>query len=669
MFKKPFSRKPSQLRPGLASGFYPEKKQVSEGGVERTWHKCRGFFTSKSFSRGRYNHILRSIHNHSQAIEGLDSSQFKEKCTELRISLHRRGLTEDLTAQAFALIREGAWRTLQMRHFDCQLIGGWIMVHGGVAEMETGEGKTLTATLAAGAAALAGIPVHIVTVNDYLVARDASAMAPLYKILGLSVSGVTEAMDAAARRIGYRSDIAYCTNKQIAFDYLRDRILLGGEQGRLKFKLEKLHNEHSRTDHLFLGGLCFAIIDEADSVLIDEARTPLILSREVASPEEEKTYIAALDLATLLEVDSDFDVNYKGRVVTLKKEGCRRLELLTHEMGGVWSGRRRSEELITQALSALYLYRRDHHYLVGDGRITIIDENTGRVMPDRSWERGLHQLIEMKEGCDVSGRREHLARLTYQRFFRRYLCLAGMSGTVSEVSREIWNVYGLPVKKVLTNKISKRCNEGQSFYASRDDKWKAVIACVLKKKTKGQPVLIGTRSVADSEVISELLHEKNIDHQVLNARQDSQESEIIARAGGFGIVTVATNMAGRGTDIPLERGVAEIGGLHVICTELNDAKRIDRQLSGRCGRQGDPGSYETIVSAEDQLFVHFLGVPGKAALYELLKKDSRLSRRLGLLILDLSQKSVERKNSAIRRDLLQMEEQIGKILAFTGSME
>lgn len=669
MFSKRFSSTPSQLRPGVTSGFYPEKKQVSPGPVERGWHTCKGLFLGGKARPGKYKHILAAIHQHCKKLEKLNDTQFAEQVARLRPVLHQNGLNQDLTVKAFALVREAAWRTLGMRHYDCQLIGGWIMVHGGLAEMETGEGKTLTATLAAGAAGLAGIPVHIVTVNDYLVERDASMMQPLYAAIGLSVAGVTASMDGPARRLGYRCDIAYCTNKQVAFDYLRDRIVLGNDHGRLRFKLEKLHKAESRTDRLFLRGLCFGIIDEADSVLIDEARTPLIISREIESPGETQTYCEASEFAGLFEMGDDFEVDHQNRSVSLTDAGRKRLREVVKGKGGIWSGLRRSEELIVQALSAQHLYIRDHHYLVQDGKILIIDENTGRIMEDRSWERGLHQLIEIKEYCSVSGQREYIARITYQRFYRRYVCLAGMSGTVSEVQAEIWNVYGLPIEKVITNKPGKRQDLGQTFYLSKDDKWQGVIRRIQKRRVTGQPVLIGTRSVADSEHLSRLLDLQGIEHQVLNARQDHREAEIIALAGTLGSVTVATNMAGRGTDIPLGKGVLEVGGLHVISTEINSSRRIDRQLSGRCGRQGDPGSHEILLAADDELLFHYLSRGIQKYVCGFLLKHSKNFPVLGLYLTGLAQKNVEKKHRTIRRDLLQMEEQVGKLLAFSGSLE
>ncbi len=651
------------------AGHYPERHDTDEGNLQKLVHSFRGRLRPKRLSTKRVGQILNAIHGYAQQYEKLSDNELQDCLTEIRTLLHQNGLTHTVTQQAFALIREFAWRTSKMRHFDCQLIGGWIMVHGGLAEMETGEGKTFTATLAAATAALAGIPVHIITVNDYLVARDAKLMEPLYNELGLSVGAVTADMEGPSRREGYSSDITYCTNKQLAFDYLRDRMLLGDDRGRLKLQLEEIHTDASRSSQLFLRGLCFAIVDEADSVLIDEARTPLIISREVDSPDEIELYLDAVKLSEALAEGTDFAINYSDRKIDLSESGKKRLEDEGQIKGGIWSGKRRREELVLQALSAKYLFEKDHHYIVDEGKVSIVDENTGRVMADRSWEGGLHQLIEIKEGCEITGRREHLARLTYQRFFRRYICLAGMTGTAMEVSKELWSVYHLPVVKVFTNKPSRRENRGTTLYVDKGEKWKSVVTQVILNRQQGRPVLVGTRSVADSEYLSQLLDLKSIPHQVLNAKQDEREAEIVATAGETTNITVATNMAGRGTDIPLGQGVAELGGLHVISTEINKAQRIDRQLYGRCARQGDPGSYEAIFSLDDELLHGYLGKVGKNFLHYLMRMNNGFAQYTGLTVQRLAQKTKESQHRTIRRNLLFIEKQLGKMLAFTGQLE
>ncbi|MFW2367695.1 MAG: helicase-related protein, partial [Desulforhopalus sp.] len=470
-------------------------------------------------------------------------------------------------------------------------------------------------------------------------------------------------------RKGYACNITYCTNKQLAFDYLRDRILLGNDHGRIRLQLERLHDRNGRTGQLFLNGLCFAIIDEADSVLIDEACTPLIISRPTDNAEEEQTYLQAMDLAKRLQEGDDFTLDRLERQVVITDTGRELLEEAQETIGGIWNSIRRGEELVSQALAALHLYLRDHHYLVLGGKVMIIDDNTGRIMADRSWERGLHQMIEIKEECEITNQQEHMARMTYQRFFRRYLNLAGMTGTAREIQRELWTVYNLPVVQIPTNRPSLRTPLGIRIFGDKETKWAEVLRQIQSTHLSGRPILVGTRSVADSELLSRLLTEENISHQVLNARQDSEEADIVARAGKKGSITVATNMAGRGTDIPLAEGVAEIGGLHIISTEMNEAGRIDRQLYGRCGRQGDPGSFETLLSVEDELLQTHLSDNKRTRLAHRVSRDNGMSQRLGLRATRRAQAARERRYLRLRHDLLQMEERLGKLLAFSGRLE
>ena len=655
------------IRPGLSDGAYPERPPEPEDWLHTALHALAGLVRVALPGRAA-RCPLEAIQQLGRQYATLDNTALAEQTRLLRLDLHRRGLADDLLVRAFALVRETASRTIGLRHYDTQLTGGWIMAHGRLAEMETGEGKTLTATLAAAAAALAGLPVHVVTVNDYLVARDAQQMGPVYQALGLSVGAVTADLDPEARRRGYRCDVVYCTNKQLAFDYLRDRLVLGNDQGRLRLQLEPLHSG-DRTARLFLRGLCFAIVDEADSVLIDEARTPLIISRRVDSPEEEQLYRQAVDWAGQLTAGTDFVVDRARGRVQLSAAGSDRLAALAGPAGGLWSGARRREELVGQALSALHLFERDRHYLVRDGRVLIIDEHTGRTMADRSWERGLHQMIEIREGCAVSGRNEQIARLTYQRFFRRYQWLAGMTGTAREVRRELWSVYRLSVVPLSPHRPCRRRYVGARVHADAASRWAEVVRRVRDLQAEGRPVLVGTRSVADSEHLGQLLQTAGIAHRVLNARQDADEAAVIARAGTAGAVTVATNMAGRGTDILLGRGVAERGGLHVIATGRNDAGRIDRQLFGRCGRQGDPGSCELQLSLEDDLLRDLHGGRTLATLGALLRRGTPGAGWLALAALRLAQRTRERSHRTMRRSLLRLETRIGQLLAFSGRME
>ena len=655
------------LRPGSAIGAYPQREDVRDTWLDKTAAAASGYL--RQHVRGhspRYQGFINAVNKKSVGLDGLDDTALKIQAAEFRKRLYSEGLKDELIAESFALVREVTTRRLGMRQHDVQLYGGWVMLQGMIAEMETGEGKTLTATLPASTAALAGIPVHIVTVNDFLVARDAKWMGPIYQALGLTVGTIIEGMDQEQRRAAYACDITYCTNKQLVFDYLKDRLLLGQENRRLHLQLEGLYKARPRTSRLMMRGLCFAIVDEADSVLIDEARTPLIISNSGKIEQEEMVYKQAIRLARKLSKTRDFTLNDRDKRVELMDIGKAQIRQLTRGMGGVWNGTKRRNELVKQALAALHLYVLDKHYLVKEGKVQIIDEYTGRVMADRSWERGLHQMIETKEQCAISGRQETLARISYQKFFRRYLRIAGMTGTAREVTRELWSVYRLNVVRIPTHRPMQRLQLGDLVYVNAEQKWKKIIQSIQDLHQQQRPVLIGTKSVATSEYLSQLLTDAGLQHQVLNARQDQEEALIITQAGQAGRITVATNMAGRGTDIRLAPAISDLGGLHVLATERHEARRIDRQLFGRGGRQGDPGSYQTIVSLEDD-FVKDFFANGLARLFARRKKP--LPGWLGLLIVTIAQTNAERYHSRLRRDLLKQDDDLGDTLAFSGRGE
>jgi preprotein translocase subunit SecA len=653
------------LAPGAA---YPEQAIERPGVLDRIAGRLAAPFTRRLQARRVLSTgIVEAVHRYAKEAERLNDAGIKRAAAELRVALRRDGFAEPIVAQSFALVREVAGRTLGMRHFDCQLRGGWILLNGMVAEMETGEGKTLTATLPTCTAALAGLPVHVITVNDYLTARDAELMGPVYRMLGLSVGVVVNGKEPAARRAAYGCDITYCTNKELAFDYLRDRTAVGTQVNRIQLSIERLAGAESRASRLVLRGLFFAIVDEADSVLCDEARTPLILSARSDQIPERSMYETALAVAARLKPADDFVVEGGERQVRLTGEGKQKLAGWVESLPGMFRGTRRREELVKQALVATQVFKRDTHYLVRDDKVQIIDEYTGRILPDRSWELGLHQMVEAKEGCPLTGQQTSIARITYQRFFRRYLRLAGMTGTAREIAPELWSTYRLPVVGVPTNRPIQRRDLGERVYATADDKWSAVVERVREVTAAGRPVLVGTRSVGASDELSRRLAEAGLKHRLLNARQDKEEAEIVAQAGQPGWVTVATNMAGRGTDIRLGRGVEPLGGLHVIATELHESRRIDRQLYGRGGRQGDAGSFEAIVSVEDELSRLYLG----GLLGGLVRRLARggASRPLVRQLIRFAQARAERSHAAIRRDLLTLDEQVGDLLSFSGKGE
>lgn len=656
------------LPPLAPSAAYPEQAVERPGILDRFADGVAAPFARRLVARkvAAFD-IAAAVRHFAPEAERLADRELVPTAQALGLALRREGFREALVAQSFALVREVASRTLGMRHFDSQLRGGWIMLNGMIAEMDTGEGKTLTATLPAVTAALAGLPAHVITVNDYLTARDADTMRPVYKALGLTVGAVVNGMDPVARRAAYGSDVAYCTNKELTFDYLRDRIAVGSQVNRIQLSIERVAGGRNRAGQLVLRGLYFAIVDEADSVLVDEARTPLIISARSDQAPEREMYEAALAVAGRLVAGQDYVIEGGERHVRITPKGRETLAAAADTLPAAFRGARRREELVTQALVGSQVFKRDTHYIVRDEKVQIIDEYTGRILPDRSWEQGLHQMVEAKEGVPLTSQQASMARMTYQRFFRRYLRLAGMTGTAQEIAPELWSVYRLPVVRVAPNRPVRRKNLGIRIFPSAAEKWQAIVARAREVTAAGQPVLIGTRSVGASEELSKWLTQAGLEHRLLNARQDKEEADIVAQAGQRSRITVATNMAGRGTDIRLGKGVEPLGGLHVIATELHESRRIDRQLYGRCGRQGDAGSYEAIVSLEDELSRLYLGggLRGMAQRAVRTRPHSALGRRL----VRLAQWRAERANAAIRRELLTMDEQLGDLLSFAGKGE
>ena len=592
--------------PPASFGPYPERRLHKADAVERLWRVAQAWAVSAAgaLRARRVSRIVRLVDALKDEASGMDDDSLRAGAVAMRRELRETGCGDmAAVARCFALVREASERVLGQRHRDVQVIGAYALLRGMIAEMETGEGKTLTATLSAIAGALAGWPVHVITVNDYLVERDSEELRPLYEFFGLSVGVVIGGQRPDERRAAYACDIVYCTNKEIAFDYLRDRIVLGRRGGDLRLHAERLAKRgRPVSDRLLLRGLHFAIVDEADSVMIDEARTPLIISgTEGAAPAGADVYGQALEIAGRLREGADFTVLTDERDVVLTERGRAGLADIAADLGGSWASRVLREELVLKALMARILYRRGEHYIVRDGKVEIIDEYTGRVMPDRFWGEGLHQIVELKEGCAVTKPRTTLARMTYQRFFRRYRRLSGMTGTASEASRELWRVYGLAVAKVPLHVPRHLRLRRSRVVPTAEAKWRAIVADVRRLHALGAPVLLGTRTVAASETASRYLSEAGVPFALLNAEQSAREAEIVAEAGHCGRVTIATNMSGRGTDIRVGDDAAELGGLHVIMSERHDSSRIDRQLAGRAGRQGRPGSFQPILSLDDPL--------------------------------------------------------------------
>jgi preprotein translocase subunit SecA len=648
----------------LGHGFYPERIEKREPMLDR-WLRRPALWLERGIGKGsaRFERLVRDVNAVQAEHDAMDLPALRAAAQALRPALKRDGFSDANVARAFALIRTVAGLTVGKRHYDVQLAGGWVLLNGRIAEMETGEGKTLTATLAAGTAALAGIPVHVVTVNDYLASRDAEEMRPVYEALGLTVGIVTHEVKPDQRGEQYAKDVTYATNKDVTFDYLRDRMKLKGRPRPLRYALNKVTG--GAEAQLTLRGLHFAIVDEVDSVLVDEARTPLILSAERNDAGLERLYREALELAGKLVEGEDYAIEQHDTRMRITDAGKTRLEQLAKGKRGVWTGPNRREQLVRQALTGLHLFQRDKHYVVSDeNKVQIVDEYTGRIMADRSWEAGLHQMIEVKEGCPLTGQRETIARISYQRFFRRYLRLSGMTGTAAEIKRELWDVYRLKVTRVPTRKDILRKYAPMEIHETQDAKWAAVVRSVRREVDAGRPLLVGTRSVIASETLSAKLAEAGIEHRLLNARQDKEEADIVAQGGQARRVTVATNMAGRGTDIKPTPEALAAGGLHVICTELHEAGRVDRQLWGRCARQGDPGSVETIVSYEDELIERYASFARPIA-----GAVTPLEKTTGPALFKIAQKRAEGVHALMRKEVLEMDDYLGDLLAFAGRPE
>lgn len=604
------------------------------------------------------------IGQQEKEFKSLDAHALRKHSLSLRFRAKSGEPLAGLLPEAFALVREAASRTKGLRHFDVQLLGGIALFRGRVAEMDTGEGKTLTATLPLYLRALSGKGAHLATVNDYLAARDAQDLAPIYELLGLTVGVIQTSDSQSKRRKAYACDITYGTAKEFGFDFLRDRLLL---------------RRMGRTQDDFLGDgssqrwdkggeqpvqrpAHFVLVDEADSILIDEARTPLIIGSlgEKAREQVVATYQWAAKHAPQYVEDEDYEYEHDTRKVELTGKGRQLMRALPTPdiLRGV--GLIDLYHYTERAIKVYRDFQLDRQYVIRDGEIVIVDEFTGRLAEGRKWRDGIHQAIEAKENVDVTVPTGQAARITIQDLFLRYRYLAGMTGTACTSAREFRKIYRTPVVRVPTNRPIRRQNLPVRVHGTSQRKWEAIVEEVKQLHAEGRPVLIGTRSIDKSEILSQLLSAENIPHSVLNANEIAKEADIVALAGHRAKVTVATNMAGRGTDIKLESGVADLGGLQVIGTEMHDASRIDRQLYGRCGRQGDPGTYRQYLALDDEIIRTGMGSKHAAKIKAMGQNGNgsfdqyrRLFRR--------SQKKVERKHLRDRKMLLHHEKERKKM--------
>jgi len=616
----------------------------------------------------RWAATLPKIASYEEQFKNLNTYDFRKHSLSLRYRVKSGESVDHILPEAFALVREAGRRTLNMRHFDVQMLGGIAMHNRSIAEMQTGEGKTLTATLPLYLAALEGKGAHLATVNDYLARRDADWMKPLYESLGITVGVIETPMGQPERRTAYNCDVTYGTSKEFGFDFLRDRLLLRriGE-GQTDFLGGMLGLLADSSEKPVQRAPFFVLVDEADSILIDEARTPLIIS---ALPSEAQlvaveAYKWAASVATQFEVDEHYEYDHEKKSVELTPEGRRLVRVLPKPDAMHSVGMFTIYEHIERSIKVEREFFRDRQYVVRDGEVVIVDEFTGRMAEGRKWRAGLHQAIEAsEEDVEVTVETGQAARVTVQDYFQLYPQLAGMTGTASNSAGELKKIYKLRVMQIPTNKPAIRKRLPDRVFGSSDMKWQAIAEEVAEVHATGRPVLIGTRSIDKSEHLSELLHAMGVEHDVLNANHIAAEAEIVSNAGRLNKVTVSTNMAGRGTDIKLGEGVAALGGLHVIVTEMHESARIDRQLAGRCGRQGDPGTFRIYLALEDELLLG-LG-PDKAKRYRLQGEASPGSCDHLNKLFQKSQTIMERRHFRDRKVLMYHEKERKKLQAQMG---
>ncbi len=584
----------------------------------------------------RYAVVLEEVNAFEPKMMALADHELKAKTPCFKEKLANGAALDDILAEAFAVVREASRRTLLMRPFDVQIIGGIVLHEGRIAEMKTGEGKTLAATLPLYVNALTGEGTHVVTVNDYLAKRDAEWMGPIYKFLGLSVGVIVHGMDDDERRVAYHADITYGTNNEFGFDYLRDN---------MKFSLE----DYVQRD------FNYAIVDEVDSILVDEARTPLIIS----GPSEESTdkYYRINQVIPRLRKDKDYSIDEKSRTVVLTEEGVPRVEGYLKVQNLYEPRNIEILHHVNQALKAHTLFRRDVDYLVKEGKVIIVDEFTGRVMPGRRYSDGLHQALEAKEKVTIEQENQTLASITFQNYFRMYKKLAGMTGTADTEAAEFKKIYNLDVVVVPTNMPMIREDHSDVIYKTEAEKFNATIDEIKELHKAKRPVLVGTISIEKSELLSKYLSRTGIKHHILNAKNHEKEAEIVAQAGQPGMVTISTNMAGRGTDIKLGEGVAELGGLHILGTERHESRRIDNQLRGRSGRQGDMGSSRFYLSLEDDL-LRIFGAERISSIMDRvgMEENQPIEHKLISKAIENAQKRVEGHNFDIRKHLLEFDD-------------
>ncbi|MCC7152712.1 MAG: hypothetical protein IT501_11940 [Rubrivivax sp.] len=668
--------KPALPTRDLALAAYPQREEEAHPGLARAWRSVCARLAGTRTAR-LPGDVAHALHASADRLRTLDATALAAQATRLRAPLRAAGLRGPRAGQALALVAALAQRTLSVSPYPTQLCAAYTMLQGRFVEMATGEGKTLATGLAAALAALAGVPVQVLTANDYLVQRDRDGLAPLFDALGLTSACVLPDTPRAERARAYRADIVYLCARELAFDYLKDHLESRGERDARVLAAQAMQAAEDTAGTAarseagmgsVLAGLHFTIVDEADSVLLDEATLPLIVAQSAGDVDAD-AYRRAFALARTLQRQRDYELQPQTRPAKLTDAARALLGPALEGARGALRPARRAHELIEAALAARWLYRRDRDYAIVAGRLQLIDETTGRIAQGRQWSDPLHAMVEIKEGLDPSPPTVTAAQITYQRLFPRCLHLAGSSGTLREAQGELRALYGVAVQPVPLACASRRRWLGERVFVDAAAKAQAIVERVQVMRMRGRPVLVGTDSVAASAALSASLLAAGIEHQLLNAVQDAAEAACVARAGHCGVVTVATNMAGRGTDIRLDAAAHAAGGLHVIAAMRNRARRIDRQLIGRAARHGDPGSAERVLALDDPLFAQARGAAPLRLLAQRTARAGCVQPWLARPLATLAQRTAEWNDRARRHELRRAEQHAAQAWAFAGGVE
>lgn len=630
-----------------------------------------GFIKRCSVFARRLHRQATRVHRASEAYSRLDREELQSRLEASRVIVRKKGkIPKNHSVEALALIGAAAWHSLGLLPYRVQFVAALTLLDGRLAEMATGEGKTLSTGLAATLLAWTGKPLHVLTSNEYLAERDAAELEPLFTFCNASVGSIAPTMKGPERAATYAKDIVYTTAKDLLGDFLRDRLLAPGINTNEQLLARDLLSEGNDGDEKsvrVLRGIYAALVDEADSVLIDDAATPLIISQKYRNESFNECCIIANQIALKLDEVEHYTVDYRRRRIQLTNQGILAVRKRSEELPPMWRSFERSLELIELAINAQVFFERDRHYIIEDGKIVIVDQSTGRQKADSTWRGGVHQAIEIKEGLEISDATRTRASMTFQRFFRLYHHLGATTGTVANASAEFWHIYRLNRVKIRTHRKCQRIQLPSRYFPTLESKWAAVAETVAERHNTGQPILIGTDSVEASLAVAEVLKASQLNFELLNAATYAEEAEIVAKAGDLGAITIATNMAGRGTDIKLQKEVVPLGGLFVIACTRMESSRVDRQLYGRAGRQGDPGTTQCFVSMDDKLLLQRYSPSFLSAAKNYITTRGPGNQRFARHLTNKAQKRIEKNSRRQRESVLQSDKWLKESLTFSGS--